>query len=233
MAKKLALGPGDWAKVYGEDFDVETTTDNFSYGHLDFRKESDSNVFVPKYLTGSDYSGSLVERSNYEVFMEMFGEVPGVHAVYGVHGTYGIAIAKKTLEENEEIQEQLDRLSDYPILDEDHHSKLEMEAQDKAWDVWGEYEFKQELVKVITPYVQEILDETKNEADAKEITDRYVDDQSDSKIYEVFHNAMEESNTNWENEQGPSMHVDLKRVVDKGISDEQLEKAAQKAVKSS
>jgi hypothetical protein len=43
-------------------------------------------------LCGSDYSGSAVEVSNRRLFLDAFGELDGIHEVYGGHGSFGIAI---------------------------------------------------------------------------------------------------------------------------------------------
>ena len=57
-------------------------------------EDSTGTCIVPGYLSGSDYSGSLVERSNYEAFQEQFASGADIWwvSVSGGHGTYGIVI---------------------------------------------------------------------------------------------------------------------------------------------
>lgn len=99
----------------------------------DFTLDEKGTFIIPNIVSGSDYSGSTVERSNYLVFYKRFGKLKGiVWKVYGGFNTYGIAI--DTTKITEEIQECLDSLEDYPVIDEDHLSNFEMGLEDETWD---------------------------------------------------------------------------------------------------
>jgi hypothetical protein len=104
-------------------------------------------VYVDSYLAASDYSGNDggIVRTNVDYFQE---NVPGdVEAklwwpLSGGHGTFGIAVLAAVLDENYEgeteedteaaawIRETVESLESYPLLDEEAHSRLEMENQD-------------------------------------------------------------------------------------------------------
>jgi len=70
---ELTPGPGN----YWRTFDRIDAGDSASYG--DFTPDTDGRYFLSDFLSGSDYSGCLVERANYKNFLEDFGEHDGVH----------------------------------------------------------------------------------------------------------------------------------------------------------
>lgn len=92
--------------------------------------------------TGSDYSGSSVERSNYESMKETFSELIDV---YGGYGTYSLAYVG---EPSESLQEALNALEDYALFNDNHHSELEMRLIDEAWDSYGRSELRKELEQI-------------------------------------------------------------------------------------
>jgi len=89
-------------------------------------------VLVPDLLKGSDYDGSMVERSNYNVFLEKFSSVNGVISLVGGYGTYAIALTLKALR-NEEIREAVTALRDCPLMDDENRTAMEWEAYEKQW----------------------------------------------------------------------------------------------------
>ncbi len=94
--------------------------------------------------TGSDYSGSLVEISNARALKKEF---PWLVEIHGGHGTRGLAYLGKRENQNPALLEAIDSLTDYPIFDDDHHSALEWEKTDEAWESDGREDFKRALVK--------------------------------------------------------------------------------------
>jgi hypothetical protein len=172
---------------------------SFSYGHIDALAK-DGTWIVPNLTSGSDYSGSLVERSNFNVLKEAAENYPGSALapafwveLYGGHGTFALAFHIERTPE--EIREMLLALEDYPLADEEAHSELEMQAQDDAWENWARSDYRRALEK-------------EYRGDASEV--------SDDALFEHFMSAMDKSNTYWENEQGDSMYVDLDRVIERG-----------------
>jgi hypothetical protein len=171
---------------------------DLSLGHFD-RLESHqtpepSDWILPSLLSGSDYSGGSVTVSNHRVFLERFendegGEPnPGIRRVWGGYGTYGVAIRLDSI--TEEIQEVLDRLENYCVMDEDLMSEVERKAENEAWDSW----VKGDLVSALDKLGIEI-------------------DRDDERLPELFYEAMERENVYWENEEGNTAHVDVDRVA--------------------
>lgn len=84
-----------------------------------------------QFTTGSDYSGSLVEYSNYEALKEtineLFPNTEGFVELYGAYGGYGIGIYTDMLEQSEVewLEEMEDALENYPLISEETHSQIE------------------------------------------------------------------------------------------------------------
>jgi hypothetical protein len=99
----------------------------------------------PILLSGSDYSGSTVEKSNYQVFLRLYGDQPGVFSCPGNFSTYSVVIVAHLL--SEEMNETLNALADYPVIDDDAMSELEQDLIDEAWDNWIREDFVREVGK--------------------------------------------------------------------------------------
>lgn len=155
-------------------------------------------LFIPGYLSGSDYSGSLVERSNHRAWTETEAFKPGDGVwwvdVGGGHGTFAIVIDCGAIPDDvaSDVRDFFAGLGNYPFADEDLHSEMELEAQDENWKSWARADFIRAL-------------EEKFETD--------LDDVSDADLYTLFSEASDRSGTYWENEQGDSMYIDLDRIV--------------------
>ena len=113
------------------------------------------------YASGSDYSGNLVEVSNYRVLQENEHVMSRSVLIQGGHGTYGIAYLG---EPTDKILELVASLESHPLLDELHHSKLESETEQREWADWGRKDFHCELEKEfsIDELQQEVTDEELN-----------------------------------------------------------------------
>lgn len=101
---------------------------------------------IIEVATGSDYSGNLVERSNYECLKEEF---PWLVTLYGGHGTFGVGYLGKRENQNDRLIEAIDALAERPIYSDDHHSNLEMETVDEQWceSHGGRYDWVRALCK--------------------------------------------------------------------------------------
>jgi hypothetical protein len=129
---------------------------SISYGDLTEDKEGDL-LEVP-YTMHSDYSGGTVECANCKAFLELYEDLPGVWEVSGGYGTTGVVILKSLYEENEEVKETIDNLADYPLIDEEALSELEMELEQEDWESWIKSDLKHELDKLQIGYPRD--DET-------------------------------------------------------------------------
>lgn len=167
----------------------------------DFTVANDGEYEIPDHLSGSDYSGSLVERSNRDVWSKTFADGYGVWwtEAHGGHGTFAIVV--RIADMPDEAREFIDALESYPLADDGHHSNLEMEAQDEAWENWARDEFRSALEKKLD--VCSILD-------------------TGDQLFELFREACDRSNTYWVNESGDSMYIDVERIV-ASVTDADLE----------
>ena len=147
------LKPTHWLDIRDKE-ELEVPADSVSYGDISHKEDRYHTIplFEIPYATGSDYSGGLVTRSNYEVIQEMAKEdeelADFLVDTYGGHGTYGLFIRLDL--EDEVPQELIDvvgALEQYPLLNDEHHGNLEMEAEDEAWDSWGRSDFHRALEK--------------------------------------------------------------------------------------
>lgn len=142
---------------------------------------------------GSDYSGSLVEKSNHRVMLERYGDLPGVWDVYGGHGTFAVVVALRQKDKDlwEDVRSMVD---DYPLLDEEELSELEREDQDSQWESWVRSDFAREVSK---QYRVDIL--------ACE----------DSDVRTLFETTADEANIYWEDEgSGSGMYISVEKVAE-------------------
>ena len=163
-----------------------------------WEQSASGKYLVPQWLSGSDYSGALVTKSNHQAWMEKFpeGEDKWWANIHGGHGTYAIVIALEKVPEDveEEVVEVFDSLDSYPLLDEDLHSQMEMESQHEAWKDWGRSDFKRALEKKFPD-----LDIT-GEA-------------NDKKVDELFWEKSDKIGEYWVNEEGSSSYINVEKVA--------------------
>lgn len=114
----------------------------------------DEMFLMSNYLQFGDYDNScMVERSNQKIFLEEYGELPGVFTVTGGYGSEGVAISLKWLmdpaneEKALEIIELLNDLDDYPCLNDEDVSNMEYEAFYEALEDYGIEDTKTELAE--------------------------------------------------------------------------------------
>jgi hypothetical protein len=167
------------------------------YGHAaGLTSDIDTLYFCPNWLSGSDYSGGVMTRSNFDVFMGEFGELEGIETRYGGYASYWVCIRLDLLFTHEGIREMLESLEGYPILDEDAYSEAQIDAQEEAWGNWVRYEFIREIEKKLDIE----LEEPENDAEEEE---RFEDN-----LYTCFREAMEAANEYWEDDnEGVNLRV--------------------------
>ena len=85
------LGQQD-ALFYFSSYREYEPENDLAYSDLEPSSTKGPVFVLPGYLSGSDYSGGSVTVSNHRLFIEEFGELDGVHNVYGGYGSYGVAI---------------------------------------------------------------------------------------------------------------------------------------------
>jgi len=83
--------------------------------------------------------GGLIGKCNYEFMIEKYKKCKYIFSVYGGYGYHGIAydskkISKKTMER---LQEDIDSLENYPLLDDEKHSQMEWELKETyRGEIW-------------------------------------------------------------------------------------------------
>ena len=115
-----------------------------------FEWEPYPSLWVPKFASWSDYSGSYVDRANGKALIRDHGDL--FEEGHGGHGTVWVGIAEDkrlamTDEQWEAIKDIIDGLENYPIIDDDLHSEMEMEAKYEYWEEYGREGVREFLTK--------------------------------------------------------------------------------------
>jgi hypothetical protein len=178
------------------------------------RDPKPTDFYVPRLLSGGDYSNSCaVEASNCRLFLEENEEKYGVHRMYGDYGSYAVAIRLECI--TYQMLDTFRALEDYPCIDDEDSSMLEMEWQDSNWESWVFSDYKRELVKAFN--AAHGFDKLSDEADT---FDNGLDDVSSEDLRQLFEETMERINVYWECEAHESMHVDYERIAENTDMDE-------------
>ena len=206
---------GDFHRIDDDDVDDFSDIDRGDYPGVlsfsDFRQDKNGMWFVPRATSGSDYSGGILYRSNFEAALEAAIKAdedpnvvpdqcrPFLVVLRGGHGTY--ALAFHTERTPDDIYEMLAAAEDYPVIDEQRYSEMSMEAQEEAWKSWAENDYKRALVKAF------------NEALASQYVnddpDLDLDDVDDDALYEHFNDWAQRANVDWEeNDEGTYIRVE-------------------------
>ncbi len=147
------------------------------------------------YTAHGDYVGYAdLGVSNYRAIKELFSDNNDIAFISGDYGFQAVIYNTET--KDEDILKLLKKLSDYPLIDEDMHSHVQMEWENEAWDSWARSDFKRELGKLF-PDLEDV-----------------IDDISDDDIWTIFHEAQEEANEYWECET-PGAWIDVDRIAKK------------------
>ena len=147
-------------------------------------------------MTYSDYSGYPLDRANCDVFLEKHEETEGVYETCGGYGTRGVAVSLSAI--TDEMIEDFASLDDYPVLDDDALSNLEMEMETEDWESWIAHDFRRELKKKF----------------GEECTqDELLDEMSDEELFALYRALCERTSTYWCPESAVGGHIDLERLV--------------------
>jgi hypothetical protein len=139
---------------------------------------------------GSDYSGSVYTRANYEWFAEEYRNHADVVILYGDFFSYGIGYNPET--EDDRLREIIDALSDYPLVCEHTVSSVEVRWIQDAMESWALSDFRREIER---HHGEDILD-----------------DVSDDTLARIFGVCADLANTYWQSE-NCGMHIDIDRLV--------------------
>lgn len=209
MSDRFQLPPHCYA-VRPFNMDHRSDYPTHTYGRWDVRK--DGRWFVPEWLTGSDYSGTLVERANLRAFKEAFpqGEGSWWVEVHGGHGTFGVLVRTLAYKNATEVREFFDALEDYPLASDDLHSELECEAEQAAWEDYGRKDF----VAEVKAYAEHVMSQDGTYDDAIEAAAESIDDdQWDATWRDVCDRSNVNGGTGYVNEQGDAIHFYTEEAV--------------------
>lgn len=155
------------------------------------------NIYIMhNYCQMSDYSGSLVEKSNTDVlvneykFIKVFGGYSSISCMIGIQ-----SLIDMPEEESERILDLLEQLNNYPLIDDDTLTETEHEQIEEAWNNWTEYDFKRAIGLKFN------LD----------ISDYKL--KSDLSLRELFDNLAVKANEYWYNEEGYNMYINIDNIV--------------------
>ena len=160
--RQLEIITPEWSEVLerikglGSVYEI---TEHGSAWSVESQNVKPEHYLSPDYVGFSDYSGSSIDRANVQVFMEEFGECEGVINKHGCYRTEQVMIRLDCL--TEEMLETLECLQDYPCLDDEAASMLEMEMEDRDWECWIEKDLNKALQNVV--YNMDIDDDKKGE----------------------------------------------------------------------
>jgi hypothetical protein len=188
---------------WGELYPLEkATTDTINDRLTNPEWKNNDLYLISKYMQYGDYDDScMVERSNYKLFLENFGDLNGVYTISGGYGSSGIALSIAWLSnpDNEdksiEIIDLLNNLNDYPCIDDEDMSNMEYESFLEALDNFAIRECNDLLSK------QFLLD---------------VYDYNEDKLKDVLLDSNSKlSYDAYEIESGGSCYIDTKRLIEK------------------
>ncbi len=108
--------------------------ENLAFSDLNTRVKT-SEYYLINFVQWGDYSGDTVSRANYDTIIKKWGKNPLVWSVVGGHWSHGILIHADILE-NDDFLEIFESIENYPVLDDEHLTELELSIQDSAWDDW-------------------------------------------------------------------------------------------------
>lgn len=178
--------------------DYVPTKKTLSYGDLvstdDTPTKSNKKLLylMPELMSGGDYTDSgTYNISNHRVFLKEYGKYAGVHPVTGGWGTFAVAIRLDVLDRHPEIQECLDGLTRYPVIDDQDLSDLETEKSEEAWKEWGKDDLVRELRKF--PGLENF--------------------EPDDKFEFLFYEASQEAGEYWASEAGGSMYIHMDKIA--------------------
>lgn len=137
--------PNGQRLFWGELYPLEKATNETIQDRLTNPEWKNNDLYlIPKYMQYGDYDdSSMVERSNYKLFLEDYGDLNGVYTISGGYGSSGISLSIAWLinPDNEEkaqsIIDQLNALNNYPCIDDEDMCNMEYEAFYEALNDYG------------------------------------------------------------------------------------------------
>lgn len=167
-AKVLNTLDADSAKVWHNLINANTNVRVWAYADTDLTSgetvhvsalqshdityawEGAGQYVVDLGVTWGDYTGSDLDRSNWNYLRDTYGEDKFVNItdIFGCQGlalVLGVVPEDSDLDEIDSIVHDLKRLDVYPLLDEDHHSEMINEMATESWNDYLRHDVSSEL----------------------------------------------------------------------------------------
>jgi hypothetical protein len=167
-----------------------------------------SLLWLSDHALSGDYCGAPHTASNCRVLLGEFGGSPQCREAYGSYGSRSVAIDPRYL--SDELLESLQSLENYPVLDENDCSELELELQNEAWENWAERDF------------QRALEERLSSLCGDELAEQAVESLSSAELWAVFESLREEANEYWQSQSSPDQWIDVERIVERASTESLL-----------
>jgi hypothetical protein len=170
-----------------------------THNFWEFTKDMIESLYVSHDFSSSgDYGGSLVELSNCSILTENYHHLLVIGGYSSSYATVSLSYLIENLDTGitEEIIDIYDSLNDYPVIDDEIWSQLEDKYASETWEACYKDEFIDLINKKFTTSTEPELTLTLG------------------KDLESLRNMlMERSNTNWCNEEGYTMYLDIDRII--------------------
>lgn len=178
--------------------------------------------FVPSYCGYSDYNSTgLVGKANFNVLTDPASTPDPLGGILTVaYGWNGEGVALDLLRVPADVLEIVESLTDYPLISDDEHNQLEMEAQQEAWESCYASAWRDAIRDQLAQYCPlPIVDANQYGPStakfwADDQLDLIPDDQLAPKLWEVFEACREMANEYWILEDTSSgAYIDLDRII--------------------
>jgi hypothetical protein len=169
--------------------------------------QSVSLLWLSDHCLSGDYYGAPHTASNARVLLQEFSS-PELRECIGGYGARSVAIDPRYL--SEELLESLQSLENYPVLNEDDCSALELELQQEAWESWAQRDFSRALEKRLSSVL-----------DNEDLAEETMESLSPGSLYALFYALADKGSIYWESQSSPDQWIDCERVAEE-LSEEEL-----------
>jgi len=147
----------------------------------------------------SDFSGGLVDRANAAYFRRKYPWLTSYKRGFGGEdvGIHGADVANIPPDQFEALKADYLSLEDYPLLDEEGHTELEIEKRQEAWNGWIKRDYFKEL-RVRFPAFEEAFDEFEDQDNA----------------LGLFEDARDRAGEEWDEDTGGDQSIHVDKVID-------------------
>lgn len=174
-------------------------------------QDRNGNYVIPNTGWSENYF-SMTDRANYLAYLEQFSPWV-IKSPFGTREGAVVSYRKLPIMPTKKIKALIDTIQkvkdDYPLVDDETHSRLEMELQDKAWGETEGKEFLKMVKKLVEPYFEGKY--TRSEEPVWDIVSDLMDENKNL-IYEFFRECSENGDEwSYEGQGGPSLNLERLR----------------------